>query len=195
MVEVIANVISEGKFRSGMQIFIQRRRFTMSKKNSEVKITTLLGADSEISGDFNSEGSVRIDGKVKGSVTVKDTLIIGASASISGNITAASIIIGGEILGDVKAGEKVELTASARVLGDISTNVIVIDEKAIFQGKCDMKQENAENTSKVAQTKALMEGKRSAKAAIAEALKEVQEEEQKEAEEAGAKKIADWISD
>jgi cytoskeletal protein CcmA (bactofilin family) len=173
----------------------EKGRITMTKKKSEVKITTLLGADSEISGDFNSEGSVRIDGKVKGSVNVKDTLIIGASASISGNISAACIIIGGEILGDVKAGEKVELTASARVLGDISTNVIVIDEKAIFQGKCDMKQENAENASKVTQTKALMEGRRTAKAAIAEALKEVEEEEQKEAEEVGAKKIADWIAD
>jgi cytoskeletal protein CcmA (bactofilin family) len=152
----------------------------LAKKNSEVKINTLLGSSSEMTGDFKSEGSVRIDGRINGNVTVTGVLIIGAAGTISGNVSAKSAIIGGEVLGDVTVAEKTELTATAKVIGDISTSVIVIDENAIFQGKCDMKQEIPETASRAAQVKAIRAGKKSAKAAIAEALKEVQEEELRE---------------
>lgn len=152
----------------------------LGKKSSEVKITTLLGSGSEVKGDFNAEGSVRIDGIVNGNVTVTGTLIIGAGGSISGNVSAHSVMVGGEVLGDITAKEKTELTATAKVLGNISTNVIVIDENAIFQGKCDMRQEVPEGVAKAANSRAVRAGRRSAKAAIAEALKEVKEEEMRE---------------
>lgn len=152
----------------------------LGKKDSEVKITTLLGAGSEVKGDFNAEGSVRIDGTINGNVTITGTLIIGAGGSVSGNVSAQSVMVGGEILGDITASEKTELTSTAKVLGNISTNVIVIDENAIFQGKCDMKQEVPAGLSKAANSRAVRAGRRSAKAAIAEALKEVKEEEMRE---------------
>ena len=63
------------------------------------------------------------------------------------------------------------------MLGDITTSVIVIDEHAVFQGKCDMNQDTGAKKSKAGVTKAVRAGRKSAKAALAEALKEVQEEE------------------
>jgi len=145
----------------------------LSKKNSEVKITTLLGAGSEVKGDFNSDGSVRIDGTVNGNVTVAGTLIVGAGGSINGNISANSVMIGGEILGDITTKEKTELTSTAKVFGNILTNVLVIDENAIFQGGCDMGQSASGGTGKLANARAVRAGKRSAKAAIEEALRDV----------------------
>lgn len=61
--------------------------------------------------------------------------------------------------------------------------MLVVDERAIFQGKCDMYQE--EVTGKKASkpsAKATRAGKKSAKAAIAEALKEVEEENRSQEE-------------
>jgi cytoskeletal protein CcmA (bactofilin family) len=158
----------------------------LAKKNSEVKINTLLGSSSDVTGDFKAEGSVRIDGRINGNVTVTGVLIVGAGGTVSGNVSARSAIIGGEVLGDVTVSEKTELTATAKVLGDISTSVIVIDENAVFQGKCDMKQEIPETASRAAQAKAIRAGRKSAKAAIAEALKEVKEEELREENEAAS---------
>lgn len=66
------------------------------------------------------------------------SLIVGSTGRIEGDVEADSIIIGGEINGDVTVQGKAELTATARVIGDIRTSLIVIDEKAVFQGKCDM---------------------------------------------------------
>lgn len=161
----------------------------LSSKEKQVQISTLIGKGSELAGDFTAHGSVRIDGKVNGDVTVTGALIVGSTGSISGNVSAKSIVIGGEILGEVKAPEKTELTATARVLGDISTGVIVIDENAIIQGKIDMNQAAPDKKAKSRSVKAARTGKKSAKAAIAEALKEVEEEANREAKEA-AEKVA-----
>lgn len=153
----------------------------LSNKEKQVQISTLIGKGSELAGDFSVQGSARIDGKVNGNVTVTGTLIVGYTGSISGSVSAKSVVIGGEVLGDVTAPEKAELTATAKVLGDISTSVIIIDENAIIQGKIDMNQATPDKKAKSRSVKAARSGRKSAKAAIAEALKEVEEEASREA--------------
>lgn len=154
----------------------------MGKNNTEVKISTLIGKGCELEGDFSAKGSVRIDGKVDGNVTVTGSLLIGAGGCINGNISAATVLIGGEVVGNVNAPEKAELTATAKVLGDITTKVIVIDENAIFQGKVDMNQAVPDRKTRSNVAKAVRAGKKTAKAAIAEALKEVEELESRDAQ-------------
>lgn len=142
-------------------------------KKSEKAITTIIGKDSVVEGDFKAGGSVRLDGTIEGNVTVAGSLIIGAAGKIHGNLDVASVIIGGEIIGNVNASLRTELTATARLIGDIKTTLIVIDEKAIFQGRCDMNQDEAKIKKHPA--KEDRAGKKSAKDAIREALREAEE--------------------
>ncbi len=166
----------------------------MGKKEKEVQISTLLGQGSEISGDFTAQGSARIDGDVDGNVTVTGTLIVGATGSIAGNISAKAAIVGGEVIGNITAPEKTELAPTARVFGDIATTVIVIDEKAIFQGRCDMNQDVSDKKNRVRSGKVLRENRKSAKSAIAEALKEVEEESAREAQNSDGEMHQEGIS-
>lgn len=152
------------------------------KKNKELIITTLIGKDAECNGDFSAKGSARVDGCINGNVTVTGTLIVGVTGNINGDITAQAAIIGGEVIGNVTAAERTELTQTARLIGDINTEIIVIDEKAIFQGGCNMNQETAGKRPKPA-ARAIRAGKKTAKEAIAEALKEVEEASREAAEE------------
>ena len=101
------------------------------------------------------------------------TLIVGVTGVINGDVEADCVVVGGEIIGDVTVADRTELTSTARLIGNISTVLIVIDEKAIFQGSCNMNQEVPGKRPKPA-PKAVRAGKRSAKEAIAEALKEVE---------------------
>ena len=151
-----------------------------SMKNKDGKLTSIVGKDAVVGGKFSTPGSARIDGVVEGSARVTGSLIVGATGRIEGDVEADSIIIGGEINGDVTVQGKAELTATARVIGDIRTSLIVIDEKAVFQGKCDMN--IATGKTKKRPAKSPKAGKKSAKAALQEALLEVSEE--KRAEEA-----------
>ena len=107
-------------------------------RKNETQISTIIGMNAECDGDFKAEGSIRIDGTVNGGVTVTDTVIVGASGCINGDINSKKVIIGGEVYGNLNVPEKVELTSTARVIGDITTNGLVIDEQAIFQGSCTL---------------------------------------------------------
>lgn len=147
----------------------------MTGKKDNAAITTILGQGCVVNGDFTVSQSARIDGEIQGDVSVAGTLIMGSGARIDGNIEAEEAIIGGDVVGNIEAKNKVELTVTAKVIGDITTNVIVIDENAIFQGRCNMNQD-APRRKNPAVKRALKEGRRSAKAALQEALREVQEE-------------------
>ena len=108
---------------------------------SEKQITTIIGKDAVCHGALNAPGSVRIDGMVDGDVIITGALVVGNTGKINGNVDALSAVIGGEVIGNIVAPERAELTPDAKVIGDIKTKVIVIDEKAVFQGKCDMNHE------------------------------------------------------
>lgn len=143
----------------------------MKKNDGEVRINTLIGEGTELAGDFTVKGSARIDGKVEGNVMVEGTLILGATGEINGDVTAESLLIGGQVVGDIQAAKKTELTKSARVIGDITTTLIVIDEQAIFQGGCNMNQAVPDRRAKAESAKAIKEGRKTARAAMDEALR------------------------
>lgn len=146
-------------------------------KKADAKINTIIGKGTVITGDFAARCSVRLDGTIEGEVNVDGTLIVGAAGKINGSIEAASAIIGGEVYGDVNATEKIEITSTAKVIGNLRTNIIVIDEKAIFQGGCDMNQDVAEGAKPRKRiTRETRSGKKSAKDALKEALMEVEAE-------------------
>ncbi len=147
---------------------------TMFGRKAALAMTTIIGKGACVNGDFTAEASARIDGIVEGDVTISGDLIIGATGKVNGDIEVQSAVIGGEVNGDVSAEKKVELTATAKVLGDIFTKAIVIDEHAVFQGKCDMNQQKPEKPRKKrTMTKAVNPARKSAKAALQEALLEV----------------------
>lgn len=148
-------------------------------KSKDTKITTIIGKGAECNGDFNAEGSVRVDGVINGNVTVTGTLIVGATGVINGDVEANSTIVGGEIYGNVTVTDRTELTTTARLIGNITTQLIVIDEHAVFQGNCNMNQDVSGKRPRPA-SKAVRAGKKSAKEAIEEALKEVEEANREE---------------
>ena len=63
-----------------------------------------------------------------------------------------------------------ELTSTARVLGDITTSGLVIDEKAIFQGRCDMNQDAGKKPKP--NNKALRADRKTSNSVVAEALRQ-----------------------
>ena len=66
----------------------------LGKKNADTKMSTLIGAGAELTGDFTLDGSARIDGKIGGNVTVTGNLILGAGSIVTGDVQAASVLIG-----------------------------------------------------------------------------------------------------
>ena len=141
-------------------------------RKSETQISTIIGMYAVCDGDFKAEGAIRIDGTVNGNVTVTDTVIVGVSGCINGDINSQKVIIGGEVYGNLNVPEKVELTSTARVIGDITTNGLVIDEQAIFQGNCNMNQDASKRPKP--NRRELKGMQKEARSAVAEALNNIE---------------------
>lgn len=98
----------------------------------------LIGNGTTITGDINSNGDVRIDGTLKGNLSISGKLVVGSSGNIEGNIICQNADISGEIHGKVTVSELLSLKASAKLLGDIVTGKISIEPSATFTGTCNM---------------------------------------------------------
>lgn len=98
----------------------------------------LIGNGTFITGDINSNGDVRIDGTLRGNISISGKLVVGPSGNIEGNIICQNADISGEIQGKINVSELLSLKASAKLLGDIVTTKISIEPNASFTGTCSM---------------------------------------------------------
>jgi len=110
-----------------------------ARKESAVgEINTLLGRGSEFEGKLTFEGTVRIDGALKGEVFSDDVLIVGEGAHVEAEIDIGQIIVQGTIVGNIRAKRGIELLAPGRVKGDITTPSLQIDKGVVFEGRSFM---------------------------------------------------------
>ncbi len=98
----------------------------------------LISAGTVFEGKLKTPGSIRVDGKVIGDIVATQSISVGTSGEIEGNLTAASVTIGGKLKGSVAAQEKLVFESKAVVRGDIRAAKLVVDEGAQFDGKCAM---------------------------------------------------------
>ncbi len=98
----------------------------------------LIGSGTAIVGDITSNGDVRIDGTLKGNITITGKLVVGSTGKVEGNVYCQNADVSGEIHGTVSSTDLLTLKATAKVMGDIVTGKIAIEPNATFTGTCKM---------------------------------------------------------
>jgi cytoskeletal protein CcmA (bactofilin family) len=91
-----------------------------------------------IVGEVNSDSNIRIDGKVKGTVSARGRVIIGQSGVIEGEVICQSSDIEGTLVGKINCQDLLSLKATAKLQGDINTKKLAIEPGAVFTGNCSM---------------------------------------------------------
>lgn len=88
-----------------------------------------------VSGDLETEGALRIDGRLEGTIHRADLIVIGQGATVVGDITAREVIVGGAVTGNIFAAQRTELQSTGIVAGDIRSAAILIHEGGVVQGR------------------------------------------------------------
>ncbi|MDR2747368.1 MAG: polymer-forming cytoskeletal protein [Treponema sp.] len=107
----------------------------MAQRFEDFSINTFVGAHAELNGDLETDGFTRIDGAIRGSLTVKGRVIIGESARLYSAVSGTAVTIGGVVRGSVLASERLTILSTAIVLGDIITRRIQADEGCLIHGR------------------------------------------------------------
>ena len=91
-----------------------------------------------IKGDIKSNGDIRIDGSLIGTLQSKAKVVLGPTGSVEGEIICKNADIQGTVKAQITVAELLTLKATAKVTGDIITNKIAIEPGAKFSGACKM---------------------------------------------------------
>jgi cytoskeletal protein CcmA (bactofilin family) len=110
----------------------------MIKDFRNAKTTSFLGEQTEVQGDLEVEGGIRIDGHVVGDVHCKSVVYLGETASVKGNITAEALISSGKVEGNVISRQHVQVSLPGSIKGDIETAELILEQGVFFDGMCRM---------------------------------------------------------
>jgi len=102
------------------------------------ELSTLIGKDAVIEGKLAIKQSIRIDGRIKGEVEATDTVTVGNSGEVEGDIKAKNVVVGGKVHGSLLSTGKVTLESSAELRGDLTASRLIIEEGARFNGRSSM---------------------------------------------------------
>ena len=111
---------------------------TAGRPAEERRVMVWVGKSVVFKGELVSSEDMSIDGRVEGTVDVRDhTLTIGPDAEIHANINAKTITIHGAVTGSIKASVKVDLRETGKVDGDITAPRVAMAEGADLHGRID----------------------------------------------------------
>ncbi len=91
-----------------------------------------------IEGSIQTEGHIRIDGTLIGSITCKGKIVIGSTGKVEGDIKCQNADIEGTIKANISVSELLSLKSTAKLTGDIYANKLAIEPGAMFTGSCSM---------------------------------------------------------
>lgn len=107
-------------------------------------LNTIIGKDSIVEGTIEVQGGLRVDGIVRGRISVTESISVGDSGRVEADLTVKIAVVGGKVVGNVLAEDRIELQSKAVVEGDITTKNLIVEEGAVFHGRCNMKNFSSE---------------------------------------------------
>lgn len=102
-------------------------------------VDTLIGRQTEITGDVRFTGGLHVDGRIKGKVTAEADknamLSVSESGSVEGDVRVPHVVLNGTVEGDVHAAQRLTLSAKARVNGNVYYKLIEMISGAMINGQ------------------------------------------------------------
>lgn len=111
-------------------------------------MTNIIGEGTEINGKILVPGSIRVDGKIDGDITVSDQITIGKSGFLKGVLLTKDAVVAGRMEGTITVKNRIELQKNAKVNIDLKCKLLIIEEGVVFDGTCSMDNPNPNSYKK-----------------------------------------------
>ncbi len=102
----------------------------------------VIGPSIQINGDLSGEEDLIIQGKVQGTIQLKEkSLTVGTKGKVDANVLAHTVIVEGQVNGDLYGAERVAIRKTGDVQGNIVSPKVSLEEGCRFKGSIDMDEE------------------------------------------------------
>lgn len=114
----------------------------------ETPAVNMIGKGTSIKGDIRSDGDVRVDGVLHGSIQSNGKIVVGISGTIEGDIVCQNADISGNVKAVIRVKELLSMKSTSNVNGEIYTSKLAIEPGARFTGTCNMEEEGKKSEQK-----------------------------------------------
>jgi cytoskeletal protein CcmA (bactofilin family) len=95
---------------------------------------SIIAAGTKILGDIDTDGVIKIEGRVEGSIRAARQVLVGRQGEVLGDITTREAVIGGRVQGTITASDRLEVQGTSTIVGDIHTKAIAVVEGGKING-------------------------------------------------------------
>jgi cytoskeletal protein CcmA (bactofilin family) len=101
---------------------------------------SLIGPGMNIVGDLSTDGTVRVEGRIEGTVRAGKAVVIGKGGEVVGDVLTQDAVIGGTVRGTVVAESRLELQSTCDIEGQIRARAqhLQLEEGCRFNGQIQM---------------------------------------------------------
>jgi cytoskeletal protein CcmA (bactofilin family) len=124
-------------------------------------VISIIGPGMKVTGDCETDGTVRIEGTVHGSVRAGKAVVVGKDGLVEGDISTQDAVISGRVQGTLVAESRLELQGTSHIEGEVRAKRMQLEEGAVLNGTVSMGQaavHSQDPTSRVPRALAVNEG-------------------------------------
>jgi cytoskeletal protein CcmA (bactofilin family) len=115
-------------------------RAALPRGSGNEGLMSIIGPGMNIVGDLSTDGTVRVEGRVEGTVRAGKSVIITNGGEVVGDVLTQDAVIGGMIRGTIVAESRLELQATCDIEGQIRARSqhLKLEEGCRFSGQIQM---------------------------------------------------------
>ncbi|MGD2217451.1 MAG: polymer-forming cytoskeletal protein [Gemmatimonadales bacterium] len=113
---------------------------TKIERESGDAAISLIAPGMNIVGDCETDGTIRIEGRVEGTIRAGKSVVVGRSGEVIGDIITQDAVVSGRVSGNIAADSRLELQSTCDIQGELRSRRVQLDEGARFNGQVHMEE-------------------------------------------------------
>ncbi|MDT8368107.1 MAG: polymer-forming cytoskeletal protein [Longimicrobiales bacterium] len=109
-----------------------------SSSGTDDDVISIIASGMTVTGDCETDGTLRIEGRVEGSVRAAKGVIVGREGVVDGHVVTQDAVISGRVTGSVTAESRLELQGTACIEGDVRALRMQLQEGGEINGTLTM---------------------------------------------------------
>ncbi len=115
-------------------------------------VISIIGPGMKVIGDCETDGTIRVEGSVEGSIRAGKAVVIGKDGHVNGSISTQDAVISGRVDGTLIAESRLELQSTCRIEGEVRARRMQLEEGAILNGTVQMGEASITRVARVEDT-------------------------------------------
>lgn len=101
-------------------------------------VISIIGPGMTVVGDCETDGTLRVEGRVEGTIRAGKAIVVGKDGEVDGKIFTQDAVLAGRITGTIHAASRLEVQATARIDAEVRARRMQLEEGAELNGALTM---------------------------------------------------------